>query len=298
MKNFKNFKGSKGGQKNFKRRDMLKIRSIAFKKAKEKIKMNYANEEFVLIQAINAYNEIIRSSNLFMERVTEWFGLYFPEIKLGSIVQFREFFNALESKEKLDGEDFTKIAQDAAKGEEQYAKYINSSGRKLNNNEKEIISSFVKFISETDLEAGKIEAYIKEAANRLLPNTTYLTDEKISAELLDKAGSLDKLAMMPASTIQLLGAEKALFKHIKFGSKPPKYGILFKLPAINTEKKSLRGKIARAYASKIAIALKADTMSKNFIAKELKESLEKTIEKIKKSETGFEDKERSKQNIN
>ncbi|MCL4380730.1 MAG: NOP58 family protein [Candidatus Marsarchaeota archaeon] len=289
MKNFKNFKGNKS-QKNFKRRDMLKIRNFAFKKTREKIKMNYANEEFVLIQAINAYNEIVRSSNLFMERITEWFGLYFPEIKLGSIAQFREFFNALESKEELNTEDFAKIAQDTTKAEEQYAKYMNSSGRKLNSAEKEIVAAFVKFITETDLEAGKIEAYIKEASNRLLPNTTYLTDEKIAAELLDKAGSLDKLAMMPASTIQLLGAEKALFKHIKFGSKPPKYGILFKLPAINAEKRNLRGKIARAYASKIAIALKADTMSKNFIAKELKESLEKSIEKIKKSETGLGDK--------
>ncbi len=268
----------------FKKNRILKIRSIAFKKTKEKIKMNYANEEFVLIQAINAYNEVVKSSNLFTERISEWFGLYFPEIKLNSLNQFNEFFLALEGKEELSIDDFYKITSDKIKAEVQYNKYKNSMGRKLNNEEKKLMIMFVKFIEEANETARNIEAYIKQTSNRLMPNTTYLTDEKIAAELLDKAGSLDRLAMMPASTIQLLGAEKALFKHIKFGSKPPKYGILFKLPAINVEKKNLRGKIARAYASKIAIALKADTMSKKFIAAELKQSLDKSIEKRKKAE--------------
>ena len=91
-----------------------------------------------------------------------------------------------------------------------------------------------------------------------MPNVTYLTDDKIAAELLAKAGSLERLAMMPASTIQLLGAEKALFKHIKFGSKPPKYGIIFKLPAVTSAQREKKGMVARAYATKICIALKAD----------------------------------------
>ena len=70
-----------------------------------------------------------------------------------------------------------------------------------------------------------------------MPNVTYLTDEKIAAELLAKAGSMERLALLPASTIQLLGAEKALFKHIKYGSKPPKYGVLFKLAEVTSAPK-------------------------------------------------------------
>ncbi|MEM0149807.1 MAG: hypothetical protein QXW10_02850, partial [Candidatus Micrarchaeaceae archaeon] len=97
---------------------------------------------------------------------------------------------------------------------------------------------------------------------------------------LSKAGSMERLATMPASTIQLLGAEKALFKHIKFGSKPPKYGVLFKLPAISNGKRSARGKIARLYATKISIALKADYFSKRFIADKLKEDIEKNMLRI------------------
>jgi nucleolar protein 56 len=88
---------------------------------------------------------------------------------------------------------------------------------------------------------------------------------------------------MPASTVQLLGAEKSLFKHIKFGSKPPKYGVLFKLTDISNGPRDKRGRIARAYATKVCIGLKADFFTKNFIAEKLKEDLEKTIKKIKET---------------
>jgi nucleolar protein 56 len=81
-----------------------------------------------------------------------------------------------------------------------------------------------------------------------------------------------------------LGAEKALFKHIKFGSKPPKYGILFKLPAVTNAQREKKGRIARAYATKISIALKADHFSKNFIAERLKESLDHSLKKIEEQE--------------
>ena len=88
---------------------------------------------------------------------------------------------------------------------------------------------------------------------------------------------------MPAGTVQLLGAEKALFKHIKFGSKPPKYGILFKLPEVTNAPREIRGRIARVYATKICIALKADHFSKNFIAEKLKKDLDTSIKRIKES---------------
>lgn len=88
---------------------------------------------------------------------------------------------------------------------------------------------------------------------------------------------------MPASTVQLLGAEKALFKHIKFGSNPPKYGTLFKLAEISNGPRDRRGRIARVYAAKISVALKADYFTKKFIAEKLKEDLEKAVKRIKEA---------------
>jgi len=131
----------------------------------------------------------------------------------------------------------------------------------------------------------ELEEYIKITATAIMPNTTYLTDEKIAAELLSKAGSLERLATMPAGTVQLLGAEKALFKHIKFGSKPPKYGVLFKMAEISNGARDKRGRIARVYATKISIALKADYFTKNFIAEKLKQDIEKSIKRIGESPT-------------
>ena len=112
-----------------------------------------------------------------------------------------------------------------------------------------------------------------------MPNITYLIDYKVAAEVLGKAGSLNKLAMMPAGTIQLLGAEKALFKHIKFGSKPPKYGAIFKLQQVGGAARYDRGRIARAYGAKLAIAARADGISKNFIADKLKAQLDEMIKR-------------------
>jgi len=120
-----------------------------------------------------------------------------------------------------------------------------------------------------------LNSYLKESTKRLMPNMVYLIDYKIAAEMLSKAGSLTKLAMMPASTIQLLGAEKALFRHIKFGSKPPKYGLLYKINQMSSTRRDERGKLARIYATKLSIASKADAFSKRFIADKLKAEIDK-----------------------
>ena len=78
-----------------------------------------------------------------------------------------------------------------------------------------------------------------------MPNTSYIIDPIVAASLLERAGSFEKLANLPASTIQLLGAEKALFKHIKFKTKSPKHGVLFKEKEISTASKKERGRLAR-----------------------------------------------------
>lgn len=230
------------------------------KSAREGIKEAYSSEEYALIQAINAHLETSKSQNLAYERLTEWAGIYFPEKRFTNPKTLAEF------------------AIQATKGEEK-----SQAGRKMGEDEKKAVEGFAEMSKEMNKALEILDEYIKLASNRLLPNTTYLTDEKIAAELLSKAGSMDRLATMPASTIQLLGAEKSLFKHLKFGSKPPKYGVLFKMPVVNSANRDQRGRIARAYATKISIALKADHYTKRFIAKKLKEDLDKAVEQIKSS---------------
>jgi nucleolar protein 56 len=94
------------------------------------------------------------------------------------------------------------------------------------------------------------------------------------------AGGMERLACMPASTIQLLGAEKALFRFKKEGGRPPKHGVIFQHPLINRAPRRNRGKIARILAAKIAIAAKADVFTKRNISDDLKDDMKRRIRGI------------------
>ena len=258
------------------------LREKMLQSAKEGIKSAYSSEEYALIQAVNADLETEKSMNLAYERLTEWFGIYFPEVRMNNADTLASLAHAIATK-SMTKEAIEEALKDPQRAEQIFDKAKQTIGRKMNDEEKHTVATFTKMLSDMSQSMDKLETYIKAASQRILPNVSYLTDEKIAAELLAKAGSMERLAIMPASTVQLLGAEKALFKHLKFGSKPPKYGVLFKMPVINGAPREIRGKIARAYATKICIALKADYYSKNFIAKKLKENLDATIKRIKEA---------------
>jgi len=266
---------------------------------KGQIKEKYSNEEFALMQAINAYLDMSKGYNLVFERLSEWFGLYVPEIKVTNPGSLVELVGML-SEHDMSEDRLNKAMGDPESAHAALEKLKNSSGRELGEGESKAISSFSAYLRLTQDTLDELSEYIKATATVLMPNSVHLTDDKIMAEMLSRAGSLEKMATMPASTIQLLGAEKALFKHIKFGSKPPKYGILFKLPAISSASKDTRGRIARIYATKLAIALKADFYSKRFIADKLKVDLDKAVDRVKSSpprekpaRPAFEDRGRS-----
>ena len=248
--------------------------------AKINVSEAYSKMDHSLIQAFSTYTENERMINLMNEKLEEWYSMYFPELKTGSPRSYAMFV-AEYGKEKraARAEDLERIFGESAGNVAESAQ--NSMG--ADPAEKEY--ALLKSIAEHEIKMielnEKILEYIKESAERLMPNVTALIDYKIAAELLMKAGSVEKLALMPASTIQLLGAEKALFKHLKFGSKPPKYGALFKMQDIANAGREERGRIARVYATKLAIAARADAFSKNYIADKLKEDLKKSLNRNK-----------------
>ena len=259
------------------------IRARMIKKANEGIRSAYSNEEFALVQAINCYLETSKSHNLAFERLSEWYGIYYPEVKVGNAKSLADLAMVLNTREDISMQRIEEAIPDKQKAESIYNKAKSTMGREMSESEKNALIGFAGMSNRMYDTLLGLESYIKATSTSLMPNTTYLTDEKIAAELLSKAGSLERLATMPASTIQLLGAEKALFKHIKFGSKPPKYGVLFKLAEISNGPRDRRGRMARVYATKISIALKADYYSKNFIAERLKEDLEKALKRIREA---------------
>ena len=136
------------------------------------------------------------------------------------------------------------------------------------------------------LELSKLREYLTEYVGQVMrevaPNITELVGPLLGARLLSLAGSLETLAKLPASTIQVLGAEKALFRALRTGGKPPKHGVIFQYPDIHRSPRWQRGKIARALATKLAIAARADYFTGRFIADELKKALLERIDEIKK----------------
>ncbi len=246
--------------------------------AKESIGNAYSGAEHSVIQAIASFNELEKTRNLVHEKLEEWYGIFFPELRLQNQLTYAKFIIAFGKDKK--GMDAGQLAALVGGAAEQISKLASESiGREPTDEEYQMLKGLAELELSIAAQEEALDRYLEASTKKIMPNITYLIDYKIAAELLGKAGSLARLAIMPAGTIQLLGAEKALFKHIKFGSKPPKYGAIFKLQQVGGAGRFDRGRIARAYATKIAIAARADGISKNFIADKLKEQLDSKLAK-------------------
>jgi nucleolar protein 56 len=127
-----------------------------------------------------------------------------------------------------------------------------------------------------------MEEYVDKTMEELAPNIRAVAGALLGARMIAIAGSLQNLAMRPASTIQVLGAEKALFRSLKTGARPPKHGLIFQHTLLHDAKRWQRGKIARVIAGKLAIAARADVFGEgHFIGDQLKADINKRVEEIR-----------------
>jgi nucleolar protein 56 len=126
-----------------------------------------------------------------------------------------------------------------------------------------------------------LEKYMDSTMAEVAPNIKCLLGSLLGARLIAVTGGLTNLAKRPASTIQVLGAEKALFRSLKTGSRPPKHGMIFQHTLLHDAKRWQRGKIARALAGKVAIAARVDAFGGRNIGDELKTGLDIRIEEIR-----------------
>ncbi len=229
-----------------------------------------AAKDRYLAQTIAAYDDIVKIINLLAERLREWHGIHFPELS-SEVSDHKKYAEIVEKYG-----DYETIKRELSEFSE-----IQTSGSPIGREDIEAIREFARYLLKGFELRDRLIKYIEDFVSREAPNLTYLLGPSLAARLIAAAGGLEKLAKMPASSIQVLGAEKALFRHLRKGAKPPKHGLIFMYPAIHGSPKWQRGKIARALATKIAIAAKADAFTGQFIAEKLKEDLEKRINEIK-----------------
>jgi len=147
---------------------------------------------------------------------------------------------------------------------------------------KKKIKPFEKTLTAVNDEIQRLQDQIEIDMKTVAPNMCKIIGPLIGARLIALAGGMQLLAMFPASTIQLLGAEKALFRFKKEGGRPPKHGVIFQHPLINRAQKTERGRIARLLANKISIAIKADVFTKRDIADELQHDIDIRLQEIRK----------------
>jgi len=224
---------------------------------KDKISKS-VNEDNLIIQTIDNITEIDRVTNTLIKRLREWYSLYFPELDNG--IEDNETFVKLvnKNKEKLMKELKVKISMGAFLKKEDVNQILELANE---------IHSFYKL-------REKHEKYLEKKLQKYCKNLNYLAGTLIAAKLIAQAGSLKKLVLFPASTIQVLGAEKALFRHIRTGARSPKYGVIIQHPLIQNAKKENKGKAARTLADKISMAVKLDYFKGEFKADKLKKEME------------------------
>ena len=179
-----------------------------------KIKKESASEDKHLIQAINSIDEIDESISKLIERIREWYALYFPEM---DTIKNNETYIRLISQNKSK-EEIIKAKPDAFPGD------IIDLDEDINPIDLEIMNNYAKSIHEMQQTRRDIEDYIDAKMESLAPNLRLLVGSSLGAKLISHAGGIKRLAMYPSSTIQIMGAEKALFRHLKSGDRPPKYG--------------------------------------------------------------------------
>ena len=222
---------------------------------------NSVYDDTLIIQSINLVEELDKTINILAKRLREWYELYNPE-----------FSRAIDSHEKFVEEILYKEKEELLK--EIKINPEDSIGADLKPEDLEPLRGLTHQIKGLyQLRKYQIN-YISTLMEKLCPNVKAVCGELIGAKLIEHAGSLRRLSEMPASTIQILGAESALFRHLKTGSKPPRHGIIVHHPLISEAPDKMHGKIARVLADKISIASKVDYFKGKFIGNKLKEKLE------------------------
>ncbi len=239
--------------------------------ARIKIKKSISRDAIVS-QVNGAIEEVDKSINIFVERIREWYGLHFPEMDrlISNHEKFVKLIVKFGSREKIEDTDLEYFKE-------------KSMGMDFNMEDIKIVQEFANQILELYKLRESLVKYLEKILREIAPNFTELAGPILAAKFISRAGGLEKLAKMASSTIQLLGAEKALFRHLRGKGKSPRFGILFSHPLIQNSPEKLKGKIARVLASKLYIATKIDFYSKKYVAESLKKDLEKRVKEIQKS---------------
>jgi len=231
---------------------------------RHKLKFSIDKVDVMVIQAVGLLDDLDKELNNYTMRLREWYGWHFPEV--GKIITDNLTYAKVVQKigmrtntKKIDLSDI--LTPEDEKSIKDSAEISMGSEISLEDemNIKELCSQII-FLSEY---RGSLTEYLRNRMMTIAPNLTIMVGELVAARLISHAGSLVSLAKMPASTIQIFGAEKALFRALRTKHETPKYGLIYHASMVGSANPKLKGKISRSLASKCAICVRVDALGEN-----------------------------------
>ena len=227
-----------------------------------KIKFSPEKIDTMIIQAVSLLDDLDKEINIYSMRVREWYGWHFPEMTKHVVDHsvYCQLVCKIGMRENCKNVDMSELVDPNVEEEIKNASIV-SMGSEISQEDLENIQSLCQQTIEIVHYREQLFDYLKQRMNAIAPNLSILLGELVGARLIAHTGSLINLAKAPGSTIQILGAEKALFRSLKTKKKTPKYGLIFNASLIGQAPQKAKGQISRVIASKAALCARVDALS-------------------------------------
>lgn len=232
-------------------------------------KLSFTSEKVdtMIIQAVSLLEDLDKELNNYAMRLREWYSWHFPELskiitdnniyaKAVILIGMRTNVKSL-SEEKMH----EILPEDIAEQVVQAAEI--SMGTEILPDDEAHIKTLARSVVEITDYRQNLAEYLKNRMSAVAPNLTMLIGELVAAKLISHSGSLMNLAKQPASTIQILGAEKALFRALKTKKNTPKYGLIYNASIVGQAKTHIKGKVSRTLANKCALCCRYDALGED-----------------------------------
>ncbi|EPS70798.1 hypothetical protein M569_03961, partial [Genlisea aurea] len=226
-----------------------------------KLKFTPDKIDTMIIQGIALLDDLDKELNIYVMRVREWYGWHFPE--LAKILQdnmlYTKTVKLMGDRSNAADLDFSEMLSEEIEAELKEAAKI-SMGTEVGENDLENIRGLCDQVLSLAEYRAQLHDYLKARMNTIAPNLTAIVGELVGARLIAHGGSLLNLAKQPGSTVQILGAEKALFRALKTKHATPKYGLIYHASLVGQAAPKHKGKMSRSLAAKAALAIRYDAL--------------------------------------
>ena len=234
---------------------------LAHSLSRYKLKFSPDKVDTMIVQAIGLLDDLDKELNTYAMRLKEWYGWHFPE--LGKIVpdnlMYARAVRAMGVRTACKTTDFSAIMPEEVEGEMKEAAEI-SMGTEVSEDDTANILMLTDQVIALSEYRAQLWEYLKNRMQAIAPNLSVMVGELVGARLIAHAGSLMNLAKQPASTVQILGAEKALFRALKAKHDTPKYGLIYHASLVGQALPKHKGKISRVLAAKCALSIRVDAL--------------------------------------